>query len=336
MNYYIKIYSNKPKEDINNIVETIGYKSVGPDIKKTGGLAHFLIKSLVLLSILWRVRRGDMLLIQYPYKKFFKLSCQLAHMKGGKVVTLIHDLGSFRRKKLTVEGENKLLMHSDYLICHNASMHKFLVEHGYTNPIDDLEIFDYLSSVEPADYQTPHKPWQLVYAGGLGYKRNPFLYALDDKIEGWKLELFGKEFEEERSKGWKNIHFNGLLTPEELARRAEGDFGLVWDGESMDECSGAWGEYLKINNPHKTSFTLRIGLPVVIWKRAAMAPFIEQNKVGICVDSLLDLNNVLANLTPETYAQMRSNAKQMSRRLAEGYYTRQALLKAEKTLGVGE
>lgn len=332
MRYYIKIYSIKPKEDINQIVEKIGYQSIGPDIRKNGGVAHFLIKSLVLLCILFRISKGDVLLIQYPYKKFYKLSCNLVHLKGGKVITLIHDLGSFRRKKLTTEGENRLLMHTDYLICHNPSMHKFLVEHGFTKPIGDLQIFDYLSATEPASYPTPHSPWQIVYAGGLGYKRNPFLYNLDDKMQGWELQLFGKSFEPDRAAGWKNIHFNGLLSPEELASRAEGDFGLVWDGESLNECSGDWGEYLLINNPHKTSFTLRIGLPVIIWKRAAMAPFIQQNKIGICIDSLEELNGILASLSAEAYSEMRTNAQQMSRQLANGYFTCEALKEAEKTL----
>lgn len=334
MNYYIKIYSIKPKEDINVLVESWGYRPIAPDIETRSGFGHFWFKTLTLLCILLRLHRNDLLFIQYPYKKFYTLSCILAHWKGAKVVTLIHDLGSFRRKKLTVEKENRMLMHSDYLVCHNESMQKFLIDHGYTHPIDTLQIFDYLADAPAPKSLTPHSPWRVVLAGGLGHRRCPFLYdcGLDSLMEGWSLQLYGKSFDEERAQGWKNIHYNGSYPPQQLIHEVEGDFGLVWDGDSLDECSGAWGEYLKFNNPHKASFTLRMGLPIIIWKQAALAPFIEQNHVGICIDSLRDLNQVLANLSAEEYAQMRRNAAALSEKVGTGYFTRRALTAAENAL----
>ena len=332
MKYYVKIYSVKPKEDINCLVEQMGYVPVNPDIQKKGGVWHFIIKTLTLLYILLRVRKGDLLLIQYPYKKFYTLTCNFAHFKGGKVITLIHDLGSFRRKKLTAAQENRMLMHTDYLICHNESMLNFLAEHGFTKFIDTLKIFDYLADGKASLRTERHAPWMVTLAGGLSYGRSPFLYQLDEHIEGWELQLYGKGFDTERAQGWQHIHYNGLLSPQELFQKMEGDFGLVWDGNSLDECSGNWGEYLRINNPHKASFTLRMGLPIIIWSKAALAPFVKEHGVGICIDSLRDLNQVLARLTDEEYNAMRRNALQMSEKIASGYFTRQALLDAEECL----
>ena len=57
------------------------------------------------------------------------------------------------------------------------------------------------------------------------------------------------------------------------------NFGLVWDGTSLDGCNGRYGEYLKFNNPHKTSLYLSCGIPVIIWKEAALADFVEEHKV---------------------------------------------------------
>ena len=58
----------------------------------------------VLKSILC-LRKGDVLVLQYPLKKYYAFVCNMAHLRGCKVVTLIHDLGSFRRKKLTIPQE---------------------------------------------------------------------------------------------------------------------------------------------------------------------------------------------------------------------------------------
>ena len=185
--------------------------------------------------------------------------CELAQtpspsLKEEKVITLIHDLGSFRRKKLTAKQENKRLSHSDYIIVHNESMKKFLEENGCKVPLHCLELFDYISPASPAQYPTPHQPYKIVYAGGLSPKRNPFLYQLDTHIHNWSMELYGKDFDAIKAKEWKNIHFHGLLHPDKLLETVQGDFGLVWDGNSLDECSGNWGEYLRFNNPHKTSY----------------------------------------------------------------------------------
>lgn len=334
MNYYIKTFTTKPTEDINRFVEIIGYSPVSSGIRMRTEWHHFWAKMYIVLLVLLRLHRGDLLLIQYPYKKCYALTCMAAHLKGAKVITLIHDLNSFRRKRISAEKENSLLMHTDYLICHNDSMRRFLVEHGFSKPIGTLELFDYIAAVHIPASSEPHRPWQVTYAGGLGYKRSPFLYDcdLDSQMQGWELQLYGRKFLQERAGGWKNIHYNGLFTPEQLINEVEGDFGLVWDGDSIDQCSGPYGEYLRINNPHKASFSLRMGLPVIIWRQAALAKFVQENGIGICIDSLRDLNDVLACLSPEEYSAMRRNVEKISQRVGTGYYTHSALRVAEEAL----
>ena len=332
MNYYIKIFSNKPKEDINDIVERMGYRNLAPNCTRNAGWAHFAVKLGALFGILWRMRRGDILLIQYPMKKFVTPAIHCAHLKRARVVVLIHDLGCFRRKKLTVEHEMRRMNRADYIIAHNPSMQAFMQKNGCTTPIATLGIFDYLSPSTPSTYATPHRPWRVLYAGGLGYWRNPFLYELDAHIDGWQLELYGKQFDAERAVGWQHIHFNGQLPPDELIASAEGDFGLVWDGGSLDECNGDWGEYLRVNNPHKTSFYLRARVPIIIWRHAALAPFILEHGVGIAVDKLTDINTELAHMTPETYAQMRENARRLGDQLDAGHFTQTALTLAGQSL----
>lgn len=325
MNYHVKLYSYKPKEDINEIVEQMGFCNIAINSRSKKGVAHFFIKLLALLSVLIKVRKGDFLLLQYPYKKFYSVTCRANHLAGGKTITLIHDLRCFRKKKLSVKNEISQLNLSDYIIVHNESMKKFLEEKGCTSRLICLEIFDYLSSSQTVVYSTPHEPYCVVYAGGLSLGRNPFLYMLDNHINNWKMELYGKGFNVEKAVDWQHIHFNGLYQPDELISITEGDFGLVWDGNSLNGCSGNWGEYLKFNNPHKTSFYLRCGIPVIIWKKAALAPFIAQNNCGLVVENLDEIDVLLASLSKEKYDEMRNNAFMMKERLTEGYYTKKAL-----------
>lgn len=332
MNYFIEIDSNKAKNDINEIVKGIGFKNLTPVKKENTMLSRFMVKVYGVARILTRLKQGDILFLQYPMKKFYKMACVFAHMKGAKVVTVIHDLGTFRRHKLTPKQENRRLGKTDFIIVHNEKMREHLIEHGCRAQLCCLGVFDYLSKSTPADYPTPHPTWLVAYAGGLGRWRNTFLYKLDPSIHNWRMHIYGKGFEEEYARDWKHIHYKGFLDPESLVAQIEADFGLVWDGDSIDGCTGDWGEYLRINNPHKTSFYLRSGIPVIAWEQAAMAPFIRKHNIGICVNSLSEIDNALSTLTLEEYQQMRENAIRIGGMIGDGYFIKQSLDMAIKSL----
>lgn len=324
---------NKAKTDIEQILQQQGYRNAGwPQTRYKNLLLGFLITLLGVLKLPFTLRPGGVLVLQYPLKKYYTLACRLAHLRGCKVVTLIHDLGSFRRKKLTVAQEIRRLSHADYLIVHNASMEDWLSRNGCTRPMGRLEIFDYLSSTQAPVRNPALAPYQVVYAGGLGYKKNPFLYKMDETIHSWHFNLYGGGFEVERIRNKTSFTYKGFVPSDQLIASAEGHFGLVWDGESTDTCSGAFGEYLRYNNPHKASLYLRCGLPVIVWEQAAIAAFVRQNELGLCIRSLKELDDLLPSVALEKYEEMKRNVGVVGNRLASGYYCARAVREAEQHL----
>ena len=107
-------------------------------------------------------------------------------------------------------------------------------------------------------------------------------------------------------------------------------FGLVWDGSSIEKCDGNTGEYLKYNNPHKLSLYLVSGIPVVIWKEAAEAKFVEEYGLGITVNSLAELGEKFASLSEEEYFEMVKRVAVVSKHLKSGYYLTQAIKEIEE------
>jgi len=330
MNYYIEIISpNKAKNDVDAIVKEMGFVSLTPRQSHGNAVSRFGTKLISIVRILLVLERGDILFLQYPMKKFFRLSCILAHWKHAKVVSLIHDLGAFRRHKLTPEGENRLLGNSDVVIVHNESMERWLLDHGYANKIIRLGIFDYISPAVAVEHREPHRPWSVIFAGGLGAWRSGFLYALDKvPAKSWQMNLYGQGLDEKILKSWLFINYKGYLPADELVASVEGDFGLVWDGDSIDRCSGNWGEYLLINNPHKTSLYLRCNLPVLIWRKAAIAPFLLSHKCCLAFDSLEEIDGLLAVLSREEYAELQRNAAALGEKIGAGHFIRTALAAA--------
>lgn len=324
---------NKAKTDIEAALSAIGFRSAGfAQGTHKNPVLHFLYNIGSVLKVPFTLRKGDTLVVQYPLKKWFALACKLAHLRGARVITVIHDLGSFRRKALTIPQEIARLSNADYIIAHNAKMRQWLEENGLKRPIGELGIFDYLSTTEAQPATEAKRPYRLLYAGALAPIKNAFLYEIGDHIHNYRFNLYGNGFKIDQAKGSEHFNYIGFVPSDELIATAQGDFGLVWDGHSLDGCMGDLGEYLKYNNPHKTSLYLRCGLPIIIWKEAALAAFVEEHQVGITVDSLRELDERLGALTEEEYRQMQANAVAISQKIASGHYIQEAVKRAMETL----
>lgn len=324
---------NKAKTDIEQVMSAEGFRNVGlGQTCYTDSLRAFCATLAGVLKAPFGLHRGDCLVLQYPFKKYFEWVCRMAHLRGAKVVVIIHDLGSFRRKRLTVEREMERLNHADYIVAHNASMKRFLEQNGCKAAIGELGIFDYLSGTPVPPLREAQAPYRVLYAGGLNYRKNRFLYEVGACVSSYAFYLYGRGFELEKAKGQEHLHYKGFMPSDRLIAEAQGDFGLVWDGASVDGCTGAFGEYLRYNNPHKTSLYLRCGLPVIIWKEAALAPFVEQQGVGFCIGSLSEIEELLSKLTPEAYRQMAERARRVGLLLDDGFFVRRALKEAVQTL----
>ncbi|MDY3070514.1 MAG: galactofuranosyltransferase [Parabacteroides sp.] len=327
---------NKAKTDIEKIMERAGFRNVGlKQSNFTNPVLDFLFTLFGVLKSPFYLHENDILFLQYPLKKYFSFVCKLAHFRNSKVVVIIHDLGCFRRKKLTVEKEIRRLNRADYIIAHNPSMKAFLLQNGCKARIGELGIFDYLAVAPVTEVIGPCPPFNVVYAGALSERKNKFLYELGSYIHSYIFRLFGNGFESSKAIENERLNYHGFISSEQMIAHPQGHFGLVWDGASIHTCSGNFGEYLRYNNPHKTSFYLRCGMPVIIWKQAALASFIERNGAGFCIESLEEIDNILKSLTSEDYRKLKENACKIGMKLSKGHFITEALKTAERELVAG-
>lgn len=329
-NYYnLNSAGNKAKTDNEDTLSEMGAVNLGlhRTVKNSKILAFFLdLAGIIRACIL--LKENDVLFLQYPVKKYFSFLCNIARQKRAKTISLIHDLGSFRRKKLTIEKEITRLSHSDYIIASNENMKIWLKEHGMQKPIGVLGLFDYRS---PSFHQSQptnegsSKKLSVVYAGALSMRKNFFLVELTKSLSAWNLTIVGNKDGLQGLLTNPHITYKGFLPSDEFIAHIDTAFGLVWDGDSLDTCSGNYGEYLRWNSPHKVSFNLRASLPVIIWKEAAVASIIEKEGVGIAISSLKELDSILPHLSSEDYSRMKQKAHQMAEKLNQGHFLRKAI-----------
>lgn len=322
------------RTDNEHIMDDMGFENIGlMQSRNSNKVFDFFYTFTSVMKGVLSLRKGDVLLIQYPMKKYYEFVCNVAHRRGAKVISLIHDLGCFRRKKLTPEREIVRLSHSDALIVHNQTMFNWLKEHGYKGEMQIVGIYDLLSPEHVSSTRPlPKSPsdYSIFFVGNLTTKQNAFLYKMPEGLSNHKFHLYGKDFVNNIASD--PLCYEGFVEDYKLMHYNKGDFGLSWYGESLSEGKGMIGEYMAYNNPHKILLYLRCHAPVIISKNAGLASFVEENGIGICVDSLEDIGKRLENVSIEEYMRMKKNTIKLSDRISTGYYFKNAYTELLKRL----
>lgn len=335
----------KARDDVSLILSAMGFSRIAINYDYHARMTSSILSRLRFHfsaardweDALSKVDDDSVVILQFPlmhHSIFAKRPFKKAHERGVGFILIIHDLDfirlgaerdrSYAAKKRIQAEELSLIGLSSVLIVHNDAMKERLVEAHGIDPekIVPLQIFDYLLPDEDA-YATALGPeGPVIIAGNLQRGKADYLYVLPEKPD---FNLYGAGFE---GTGQRNLHYMGEFSPEELIPNLQGSFGLVWDGPSINTCTGAFGDYLRINNPHKTSLYLASGLPVIVWDQAAVATFIEKHDFGIAVANLSDIPAALASIDDETYERMKRNVKEISEKLRSGFFTKRAIAQA--------
>ena len=267
----------------------------------------------------FKFKKDDTVIVQYPvYSRMantFFYKTMFNRFKG-KLILLIHDIIYMREKESPSSEPNLkyLLERSDYVIVHTENMKEQLIKDFSlcNKSCIVLNLFDYLTDEEPVLNNSLGNT--VIFAGNLKKSKSSFIQKLSE-IKGIKFNLYGKD--DEHMIQSDNCFYKGCFSPENISF-LEGDWGLVWDGNSIETCAGNVGEYLRLNSSHKTSLYITAGKPVIVWKHSGLARFIEDNDLGIAVETLSDIVPTIQNLSDNKKTQIVNGVLNMSKKLRNG------------------
>ncbi len=317
---------SKAPKDMEAILKRLGYSPVYIDLcldNPNKWRALRLCRDLLLHTL--SLPLGSELVLQYPLTNYFYLMGPLLRLKRIKTVALVHDLESYRYSGAISNRERKNLLSFNRIIVHTEAMAKVLEAAGIPKQkLKVLGFFDYLVECEmKGDNEKVYLGKACIsFAGNLS--KSIFLKQLV-KL-GWEdlhLRLYGAE-PLSGMEGTSNSSYAGGFSPDDL-RPLNGAWGLVWDGEDIDTCSGAMGNYLRINAPHKMSLYLAKGMPLIVWKESGVVPTVEKYKLGVCINSLSEVPQVLSALTPDELAEIHSSVEKWGECVRSGAMLEQAL-----------
>ena len=330
--YYIKFgISDKPNagskamHDIMDLLNSQGYKVVLSLPTNASKLLKIIDIPFLILTILFKIRKNGTLIYFVPSNaKRIKLMQFMQRILGFKLICFINDI-EFMRMDRSKEQEkdeiNAITAANIILVPNNNSVNILKNKYNITNILIPIGVWDYLA---PTPTNNHNHNNMVVFAGNLS--KSPFINQLS-KID-LSFSIFGRK--EESIKTMPNISFYGERKPNELVNEiCNNTWGLVWDGHTIDSCTGLLGEYLRFNNSHKCGLYLAAGIPLIVWQESGMAHFVTENEVGICVESLYEAESIIQNMSKEDYKKYRDNAQRIGENIRHGHYFLEALKKAE-------
>lgn len=257
MNYYVcegtpeGAYnaSTKAREDVEYILDKLDFKkfyiptNYGVQVKKIMKFKQFIDYTnnyKIWKKTISSLKKGDMLVIQYPLLNsmlgFEKIMEELNKLEIITVL-LIHDLDSLRPNGTprVVREDREALKRASYIIAHNIRMKNKIVENCNIDmsKIIELKIFDYILE-KPKNIKQRKKDLPVIIAGNLSKEKAKYLRYLKD-VKNVEFNLYGAGYEKEDNE--TNVNYKGKFLPSKLVDEIEGSFGLVWDGETIEECT---------------------------------------------------------------------------------------------------
>lgn len=313
----------KARADVNVVLQSAGYKPLTFGSTSPIGLWRVLIRHWNILSLRWKIKKTDVVFIQFPW--IHNNKTEFYHNlfnSGAQVDCVIHDLDSFRCPEDKQHNDELVQLNRCHsIIAHTPAMKEFLLKNGVDgDKIKILNFFPYLTS-DPLRSLSPDSKPVVVFAGNL--EKSPFVNHLGEiASDNLRFNLYGKgagKFVDS-----EYVKYKGVFEPNHPAA-VEGNWGLVWDGAELETCSGLYGNYLRYNSSHKISLYLAMGIPVILWEESSLRDVIEKHNLGITISSLTELESKISKMPASTIAKIQQSVREFAPQIRSGEIFRKHL-----------
>jgi len=270
-----------------------------------------------LLKTFLAIPSGAIVVIQFPLDAtLHRILVNLLQWKKVHIICFITDLeGMPQGNAQLLQTELRLLRRYSFFLVHNAAMAEWLQKTVPNCTYAEIEFFDFLATPVSLHQQ---KNYQVLFAGNL--QKSAFvdkLGKLQASCPAVQFMLYGPDYAPSSGKPL-NVVYKGGYEAYALVHHLQGSFGLVWDGNSIDGCTGSYGEYLALNSPHKLSLYMLAGLPLIVPAMSAGAQLVKKYRIGYTIERLHDLQTLIDSIDEATYQQMIENMRPLAARIAAG------------------
>lgn len=268
-----------------------------------------------LFSISKTHETGAEFFFQYPHINPSLMPIVMPFFRQFKKSAIIHDINSVRVKGHLSIVEKIALSYFDELYVHSENMKKFLAHH--LNKKIEYKVIGCFPYIAAPSEEERVLSKNVVFAGNLD--KSKFLRPLIEFNKDIDILLYGAISDFSIVKG--KAQYVGKFMPNSI-QHIKGSWGLVWDGDSIECCSGNYGKYLHIIAPHKFSLYMAAGIPVIVWNESAMSSLVKKHGLGVTVSSLAEMNDQIGKITEQQYNDMLKNIAEFRKIMNDIYATK--------------
>ena len=285
--------------DVTAVARSCGYEDIyvyNPHCSNK--LISVLIRLYRLKRALSCCEKDSTILIQYPCFNEAVFQFAKYFFPNRNYITVVHDLNSIRVNGKISKAEVSALSVFKKIIVHSPEMKDCLSDSLLSGK--DYYILDCFPYLTDSVCQQSKSLNEVCFAGNID--KSVFLKEFIPHVHNIKLKLYGRM--ENKLPLSANVEYCGMFNPNDISSLS-GSWGLVWDGNSVETCSGTWGKYLKIIAPHKFSLYIAAGIPVIVWEKSAMARLVRKYNIGITIESLTELETKIGDVF--SYDEIKEN-----------------------------
>lgn len=236
----------------------------------------------------------------------------------GRIVIFIHSLEALMKKSSGfLLGETvELYNQAEVLIVPSHAMKQFLLESGIRAGMKFIvqEMWDCPTSINFRKEPEFRKEIHCV----VSYD--------SETVNNWYHDISLKVYSSISVKG-KNVYSMGGLNQDELLLEfSKGGFGLEWYHDEQAY------SYMRYGNSISLSPYLVAGIPVIVPTGISCQKLIEENHLGLTVNSLEEAVRIIEDMNASEYRRYALHVEQFAPALRNGYYTKKCLIDAVQAL----
>lgn len=302
-----------------------GYSGMENNPQKRRHLIHAILKV---------VQPGDLVVLQFPMWTHLNFQSEfidyLRAFKSVKIVGLLHAIPTWMspQERNGVDLGNdfwlKQLNKFDFLVTPNDKAGYQLKEDGINVPMISMTLQDYFYSGVRREKIFKKK---LYYVSDYGieksnYTASTLLYLYSSYVASSVLESGSIERVEYKLK-------------DEIVSSVDGGFGVLVTMNFKEKTSINLSYYNQFNTPTQLSLYLAAGLPVITQSNTPHAQMIRELGLGLVIDDLNTIDQVLATITSQDYKEMLKHVKPFQTAVSEGFFIKRALMAILRTIELG-
>lgn len=311
--------------DVEQVLLDNGLEPIRFPYHHSFSLRAKLARMIHLVKLFLLLPRRSVVLFQHPlYAGMNKLLVKLLrYQKSITVVCFIADINGLKHgNDAILQKEIRQFNAYRYFIVHNLAMQQWLQQQVQHQRSTTISFFDFLTTPTT---QERARNTSIAFAGNL--EKSSFLEKMDQVSKhcpSLSFNVYGPHVTA-AMQACANVHYKGVVEPYALPQVLEGAFGLIWDGEGVEQPEGSMGHYMQYITHHKTSLYILSHMPIIVYEQAGAAALVAQYNIGITIRSLFEIEEKLQALSDAGYQQMVDNTRDLARQIATGNCLSQAL-----------